>query len=333
MLGQRPAAAVPWFLPPDRVPLRALDDGEAEAENRAVRTARGAGAGSSPDAVRPLTAGMRLLLLVGGGLGAIAGTQLFVGTEHTDRFFAWTIQSHMTAAFLGAMYYSAILLLVVSATERYWACARVAAFTLLSVATLVLIAVLAHLDLFHTDADRTLTMLGTWAFIGTYAVLPVALVAGIWRQLRFPGGDPTRLAPLPTWFRIGLAVQAAIMLSVGAALLIAPSATDALWSWELTPLTGRAVGAFVLSTGVASALGTRENDWTRIRGPIYSYATAAGLEFVALARYSDEVDWESITAWAYVGFLATALAVGVYGSLAATRSRPVTGNAIAEASA
>jgi hypothetical protein len=275
---------------------------------------------------------MRWLLLIGGGLGAIAGTQLFVGTEHTDRFFAWTIQSHLTAAFLGAMYYSAILLLVVSALEPSWARARIGTITLFSVVTLVLIAVIAHLDLFHTDSDRTVTLVGTWAFIGTYAVLPVALAAGIFRQLRVPGRDPDRIAPLPAWFRNGLAIQAAIMLSVGTGLLIAPSATDAIWSWELTPLTGRAVGAFVFSTGVAAALGLRESDWTRIRAPIYSYAAAAGLQFVALARYSNEVDWDSITAWAYVAFLSIALAFGVYGSVAATRSRRLAGSAIAEPS-
>jgi hypothetical protein len=287
----------------------------------------------SADAVRPLTAHMRWLLLVGAGLGAIAGTQLFVGTEHTERFFAWTIQSHLTAAFLGATYYSAIPLLVVCALEPYWARARIGTISLLSVATLVLIAVAAHLDRFHTDSDRAVTLVGTWAFIGTYVLLPVALLVVISRQLRAPGREPPRIAPLPTWFRIALAVQAAVMLSVGAGLLIAPSATDAVWSWELTPLTGRAIGAFVFSTGVAAALGARENDWTRIRGPIYSYAAAAALEFVALARYPGEVNWESATAWAYVAFLSTVLAVGVYGSLAATRSRRDVGDAIAGASA
>jgi hypothetical protein len=274
-----------------------------------------------PPSVRPLTPELRWLLLVGSGLGAIAGTQLFIGTEHTDRYFAWTIQSHLTAAFLGAMYYSAILLLVVSALEPFWARARIATFVLFSVATLVLIAVLAHLDLFHTDSDRAVTVVGTWAFIGTYAVLPVVLAVGIVRQLRVPGTDPARVAPLPTWFRVGLAIQAAIMLSVGTGLLIAPDTMDAVWSWELTPLTGRAVGAFAFSTGVAAALGVRENDWIRIRAPIYSYTAAAALEFVALARYGDEVNWDSITAWAYVVFLGSALVFGIYGSVTATRSR------------
>jgi hypothetical protein len=289
------------------------------------------------------------LLLIGSGLGAIAGTQLFIGSEHTDEYFVWTIQSHLTAVFLGATYYSAILLLVVSALEPFWARARIATVVLFSVATLVLIAVLAHLDLFHTDSDRAVTLVGTWAFIGTYAVLPVralraharlqrsghrqagVLAVGIFRQLRVPGTDPTRVAPLPTWFRVGLAIQAAIMLSVGTGLLIAPSTMDAIWSWELTPLTGRAVGAFAFSTGVAAALGVREKDWIRIRAPIYSYTAAAALEFVALARYGDEVNWDSTTAWAYVFFLGIALVFGIYGSVAATRSRRLVAGPAGEA--
>jgi hypothetical protein len=131
-----------------------------------------------PQSVRPLTTELRWLFLVGSGLGAIAGTQLFIGTEHTDQYFAWTIQSHLTAAFLGATYYSAILLFVVSALEPFWARARIAAIVVFSVVTLILIAVLAHLDLFHTDSDRAVTLVGTWALIGNYAVFPVFLAGG-----------------------------------------------------------------------------------------------------------------------------------------------------------
>lgn len=41
-----------------------------------------------PPSVQPLTTELRWLLLVGSGLGAIAGTQLFIGTQHTDEYFA-----------------------------------------------------------------------------------------------------------------------------------------------------------------------------------------------------------------------------------------------------
>jgi hypothetical protein len=55
-------------------------------------------------AIRSLSKGMRLLLFVAGGLVFLAGFQLFILAEQTDRYFAWTIQPLLTAAFLGGGY-------------------------------------------------------------------------------------------------------------------------------------------------------------------------------------------------------------------------------------
>jgi hypothetical protein len=44
---------------------------------------------------------MRGLLLAAGALVFLAGFQLFILTEQTDLYFAWTIQPPLTAAFLG----------------------------------------------------------------------------------------------------------------------------------------------------------------------------------------------------------------------------------------
>jgi hypothetical protein len=44
-----------------------------------------------------------------------AGTQLFVLSDHTDRFFSWTIEPPLTAAFLGAAYWAACVLLAPAA--------------------------------------------------------------------------------------------------------------------------------------------------------------------------------------------------------------------------
>jgi hypothetical protein len=53
--------------------------GDAEAE------------GSPQAGVRPLTRGMRWLLLVASVLVFIIGIPLFLLSEQTDRYFAWTI--------------------------------------------------------------------------------------------------------------------------------------------------------------------------------------------------------------------------------------------------
>ncbi len=48
---------------------------------------------------------MRAMLIVSCVTVLIAGFQLFVLTEYTDRFFAWTIDVPFTEAFLGVCYW------------------------------------------------------------------------------------------------------------------------------------------------------------------------------------------------------------------------------------
>ena len=81
--------------------------------------------GAPQPPVRLTTAGMRGVFFVGSGLVTLAGLQLFVGTDHTDRYFAWTIQVPLTAAFLGAFYLTALFLALPSGLAGVWARARV----------------------------------------------------------------------------------------------------------------------------------------------------------------------------------------------------------------
>src|SRR5207244_4892791 len=93
-------------------------------------------------AIRPLAAGLRRLLLVASGLVFLAGVPLFLGTEHTDLYFAWTIAPPLIAAFLGAAYWASCLLELLSAREQTWARARLAVPAVLVFTTLMLVATL-----------------------------------------------------------------------------------------------------------------------------------------------------------------------------------------------
>jgi hypothetical protein len=81
--------------------------------------------GASEPAGRETGAGMRAVFWVGSVLVTAAGFQLFVLTDHTERLFAWTIKNPITAAFLGAFYFTALTLAALSGRERIWVRARV----------------------------------------------------------------------------------------------------------------------------------------------------------------------------------------------------------------
>ena len=240
---------------------------------------------------------------------------LFVLGEHTNRFFSWTIKPPLSAAFLGASYWAALVLIAWSARRGSWADARAAMSPVLSIATLLLVATLIHIDRFHLHS------LFGWFWVIVYALVPPALVFLLWRQLRVPSprGHLAR-SPLPAPLRLLLAAQALIMLAVGTALFVAPTGADGVWPWSLTPLTARAIGAFVFGFGVAAAHATAENDLERFRGPALAYTTLGLLEVVALVRYTENLTGGSADTWIYAGFLASVVLVGGYASLRALGS-------------
>lgn len=273
-----------------------------------------------PEAARQMPI-MRFALLVSAALAAGAGLQLFVGTEQTSRYFAWTIEPPLTAAFLGAMYLGALALTAIAARQESWADARVSLFASICLVPLLFLVTLLHVDRFHTSSDETITLVGTWFFITTYAWLPLLLAAALVVQLRAGGSDPPRTAPLPRWMALVLGVHATAFSGLGLALLITPSTVDSLWPWALTPLTGRAAGAWLLSIGIAAAGGLRENDLRRVRVPFAAYVTLAICAGIAIARYPGTPDWSHPGAWAIMLVLATMLVTGVAG-LVAERQLP-----------
>jgi hypothetical protein len=271
-------------------------------------------------AVRPLTVGLRRLLLVASVLVFLAGLELYLWTEQTDRYFAWTIKPPITAASLGAAYWASFVLELLSARERVWARARLAVPPVLVFTVLMLLATLAHLDRFHFGSPNAVARGVAWAWLAIYVSVPVAGVVLLVRQLRIPGGDPPRRAPLPLWTRLLLAVHALVMLPLGIVLLLAPQTSAALWPWMLTPLTARAVGAWLVGLGVAAGAACWENDFGRIRVGSITYALLAALQFIALARYPGALDRGSPSAWLYVLFLLSIFVVGAYGWFGAWRA-------------
>ncbi|MGH2734772.1 MAG: hypothetical protein ACRDKZ_04265 [Actinomycetota bacterium] len=262
--------------------------------------------------VKRTTPGMRVLLWVAGGLVFLAGMQLFVFPERTEDYFAWTIDEPLTAVFLGAGYWASVVFEWVAARERTWAYARVTVPSVFTFTTLTLVATLIHIENFHLGSEFELsTRAVTWAWIAVYAVVPVLMLVVLLRQRRAPGGDPPRTARLPRWIAAVLFLHAAVMLSVGIALFVAPEEAASMWPWALTPLTGRAIGAWVISFGLAAAHSLWERDLRRLRVAAAGYIALGVLETIAALRYPDSVEWDQPQALVYAAILASMIVVGV----------------------
>jgi hypothetical protein len=269
---------------------------------------------SSHTSGAPLTRELRAVLAVFAGLAAVAGFLLFPLAEETDRFFSWTIQPPLTAAFMGAAYWAALVLIGWAARGGTWEEARPALVPVTAIALLLLAATLIHLDKFDLDS------IFGWFWLIVYCTVPPVLAVLVWRQVRNAPADRAPGRPVPVPLRAALLAQAAVMGAIGVAMFAEPSTADDLWPWMLTPLTARAVSAFLIGFAAAAAYAAVENRLERFAGAAYAYTALGALELLAAAIFADDFDGGTRTVL-YVGFAVTVLAVGAAGSLAIRRAQ------------
>ena len=251
---------------------------------------------ASGGATRKLTGALRVWLVAVSALLLGVSLSLFVLTERTDKFFAWTVSPPLTATFLGAGYAASCVFQLLAVRQRLWIHARIAPLGALIFTSLTLLATLIHLDRFHLDS-----FIGVfWVLI--YAVAPPVMLVLLIRQWRMHGADVDRTQPLANWLRLLLSLQVLILVPLGAALFIAPLLTAPLWPWALTPLTARAIGAWLIAIGAGMAQSVWENDLDRVRIALVSFAVYGALQLVAVARYPETINWTSPQAWLFALF-------------------------------
>lgn len=275
---------------------------------------------AAPTASQAIIPAMRFMLYLAGALVFITGVQLFILTEQTDRYFAWTIQPPLTAATLGAAYWASCALELAAAREQLWVRARIAVPAVVIFTALTLLVTLLHIDRFHLASPELITRGAAWAWLIVYAAVPALLGGMLIVQATMRGGDPPRVAPLPSWLTAILAIHALIMLPLGLLMLAAPTLAIEFWPWKLTPLTARAIGAWAVGLGLAVVQTLRERDLMRVRPAIASYIAFGALELIALARYSGDIDWARPSAAIYGVFMASVLLAGIGGWYAARRA-------------
>ncbi|MGH2538193.1 MAG: hypothetical protein ACRDHL_12420 [Candidatus Promineifilaceae bacterium] len=262
---------------------------------------------------KPLTRGMRLGLIISAALVFTIGISLNLLSSQTERFFAWTIGSALTAAFLGGSYWAAGVLELMAGRQRRWADARVAVPAVIVFTGLTLLATLLHRANFHFDAPLLITRVGTWVWLAIYIIVPFSHTALLAAQLKAAGGEPERARLLPAWLRRLQVVAGLPILLTGMALFVAPLAAGAYWPWALTALTGRAVGAWLVGLGVLLLHGAGENAPGRLR-PLFASLIAFGLlQATALLRFGGEMEWLRPAAWLVVAFIGLCLVIGLAG--------------------
>src|SRR5688572_30573329 len=135
----------------------------------------------------------------------IAGVQLFLLSEQTETYFAWTFGAPISAAFLGAGYWAAMFHAYTGARSKNWAFVRTSLPAALTATGLLSVTTFLHLESFHLASPLFITWFVTWVWIAVYVFVPPILAIAWITQSRLPGANERGRHPLPAWMRGGFA--------------------------------------------------------------------------------------------------------------------------------
>jgi hypothetical protein len=269
------------------------------------------------DDIRRVIPAMRAVFVIGSVLVALAAIQLFILTDHTAYFFAWTISPGLSAAFLGGFYITSFVLVAASAAEDEWSRARVGVGGIFVFVTLTMITTFRHLDKFHFHASAFPTG-AAWLWTIIYVVAPIGVAVALVLQERAPGIDRPRVGLLPAWYRVALLAQAVVLFVV--AISLSASSSASWWPWTLTPLVAQGMASWLIALAIVLVTAAWENEWQRIRIASLAYVVLAAVQLIALARYANALRGGTGQVL-YIAFLVVAATTGLTGIVMARRER------------
>ncbi len=275
--------------------------------------------------------GTRWLLVAFTTLTALAVFQLLVLADVADRYWAWTIETELTAAFLGAAYGAGFVLAVASLRQPDWSRIRVPVLTVTVFTALTAVATGIHLHRLHLVDGGPFARVAAWVWLGVYLVVPLACLLVVAREerRRRPSGAVRR--PMPDWLTVVLTVEGAVMFTAGVVLFaggttvhhqVEPEPAANFWPWELTPLSAQIVGSWHIALAVAAALAIRQGDLGRLFVSGVTYTAFGVFQFVAVAWYWPQISRHDARLWIYFFFLVAIVLTGLYGWRAARGEAP-----------
>ena len=241
------------------------------------------------------------------GVSAVVTIALDPANARTN--FAWNVQPTVMAAVLGAFYVSSALLFLLPFFARRWEMIRVMILPTALFCAAELAATFLHWSKFS---------LGTAPFIVwflSYLLPPPIFVALYWlqeRRLRRRASAAVATEPLLAVARLALLFWGGLLAAIAVFFFVAPQALIAIAPWPMTPLTARALVAWLLMAGALMLSMARENDRTRVLLGVPMLLLMFPMVTIQIARFAGQVNFANIALFAGLGITAVAFVLGVY---------------------
>jgi hypothetical protein len=266
-------------------------------------------------------AGTRWLLVAFAVLTLLAVIQLLLLADVADRYWAWTIRTELTAAFLGAAYAAGFVLAVVALRQETWSRIRVPVITVTVFTVLTSVATLIHLHRFHLTSGGPVARAAAWIWLAVYLLIPLACLVVVVRQEHRRRRADAVHRPMPGWLTGLLAVEGTVLFAAGTLLFAGgmtvhhhePETAASFWPWAVTPLSAQVIGAWLIALGVAAAMAIHQRDLSRLLVSTVTYTAFGVCQLVAVLWYWPQLSRHDPWLWTYLAVLVAIVATGGYG--------------------
>lgn len=254
-------------------------------------------------------------------LTAGTGVALFAWPDRTADYWAWTIKASPTAAFFGAGYLGAAIILGLAAVSDEWRRVRVVAVAAFTLTSLALFVSLQNLETF-AFGEGGLTETVAWVWLAVYALLPPLVLAAFALQERAGGareGDVD--APALGATRVAFAAAGALLGALGVGLLAGWDWLVVGWPWPLPPLPAGIAGAWLCTYAAAFLwFALREQSWRNGRIAVLPALIVLALDLMAAVRLRDSFDGGGATTAYIVALSALFVLLGTIALIEERRS-------------
>ena len=152
-----------------------------------------------------------------------------------------------------------------------------------------------------------------YLWLAIYIAVPIAMLILLIHQIRLQDSKPQEKFTLNTWMRLILVIQGIIISTTGITLFLSPAFAATFWPWALTPLTSRAIGAWLIGSGVIALHMRWENNNQNNKIAYISYVVLGAFQIISLLRYIGEVNWSIAGSWIYLLLVISLIPTGLYG--------------------
>jgi hypothetical protein len=280
-------------------------------------------------ATNEIRAGTRWLLTAFAVLTVLAVFQLLLLADVADQYWAWSIRTELTAAFLGAAYAAGSVLSIAALRQHDWRQIRVPLLTVTAFTWLTAVPTVIHLHRLHLVTGGPVARAVAWVWLAVYLVIPLACVLVVTRQERRRSRADAVLRPMPLWLTLALAAEGAVLAFAGVVLYVSgmtvhhhEPTSARFWPWALMPLSAQVIGSWLIALALATALAVHQRDLSRLAVAGMTYTTFGVFQIVAIVWHWPQVQRHDLWLGIYLAALVAMVVTGGYGWWAAGRPPP-----------